>query len=427
MKSLNVGFRFNMLTVLIACALLWLGGIAQAQGKTTGSIAGVISEAEGKPLAEVTIRAKNQSTGTLRSAQSDAEGNYRVADLVPGWYEVAFVKQGHETKVITLNAGAETQLNLPLEASSYADLTHYHILLNHVPTIGTILGLGLLIVALLGKSDDLRRASLTVFVVIALISILTYATGNSAYERIQSRGDVSKTLVRTHEGAALVAMAAMEVTGAFAWLGLWSFRRTSKIANWNLALVLVLALAAFGLMARAANIGGEIRHPEIRVEQETTIPEGPLGRTVGAWVTASPWVWPSLEALHFIGLTLLIGICLLIDMRILGAMKGVAFATLHRLLPWGVLGFAINTLTGMLFFVSAPEQYIKNVSFHAKLVLLLLAGVNALYFTIIEEPWTLGPGDEAPALTKTMAASLLLLWVAVMYFGSMLPFIGNAF
>ena len=59
--------------------------------------------------------------------------------------------------------------------------------------------------------------------------------------------------------------------------------------------------------------------------------------------------------------------------------------------------------------------------------LLLLAGLDVLYLTVFDAPWAVGAGDEAPPFEKAMAASALVMWVGVMYFGRMLPFIGNAF
>jgi hypothetical protein len=144
------------------------------------------------------------------------------------------------------------------------DLTHIHLLLNHFPTIGMIIGGGLFLLALIMNSDDLKHASLVVILGIALISIPTYMSGNGAHAAIKSLPGISKSLIGDHEGAALVAMACMQVLGAFAWLGLWQFRRLSRIPNWNLAAVLILTVVTFGLMARASNIGGEIRHAEIR-------------------------------------------------------------------------------------------------------------------------------------------------------------------
>jgi len=120
-------------------------------------------------------------------------------------------------------------------------------------------------------------------------------------------------------------------------------------------------------------------------------------------------------------------VVLLIDMRMLGAMKQTSFASLHRLLPWAILGFGINTLSGMLFFVAAPAQYAHNIAFIWKVGLIVLAGVNAFYFTLFDEAWVLRPGDEAPFTAKAAAVSALMLWVGVLYFGRMLPFIGNSF
>jgi uncharacterized membrane protein len=307
------------------------------------------------------------------------------------------------------------------------DLTHIHLLLNHFPTIGTIIGGGLFILSLIAKSDDLKRASLVVLLGIALISIPTYMSGNGAQDGIKALPGVSKSLIEAHEGAALEGMAFMLATGAFAWLGLWQFRRLGRVPNWNLAVILALTIVAFGLMARASNMGGEIRHAEIRASQEPVTTDPGLARTVGSFVTDTPWMWPTCETLHFVGLSLLLGVVLLVDLRVLGVVRGVSFQSLHRLLPWAALGFGVNIGTGMLFFVGIPGQYIHNSAFYWKIGLAMLAGLNAVYFTILDEPWSLGPKEDAPLTAKIAAGSAMLLWLGVLYFGSMLPFIGNSF
>jgi hypothetical protein len=307
------------------------------------------------------------------------------------------------------------------------DLAHIHLLLNHFPTIGYIIGGGLFLLSLITESDDLKRASLVVLVGISLISIPTYLSGNGAQDAIKSQPGILKSQIEAHEGAALVALGFMEFTGAFAWLALWQFRRLARVPGWNLAVILVLMLLTLGLMARASNLGGEIRHAEIRASQGTVASEGALARTVGMFVTDTPWMWPTCETLHFIGLTLLLGVVLLVDLRVLGVLKGVSFASLHRLLPWAAIGFGVNVVTGILFFVGIPGQYIHNASFYWKMALVMLAGANALYFTLFEEPWALGPKEDAPLTAKIAAVSAMVLWVGVLYCGSMLPFLGNAF
>ena len=59
--------------------------------------------------------------------------------------------------------------------------------------------------------------------------------------------------------------------------------------------------------------------------------------------------------------------------------------------------------------------------------MLLLAGANVLYLTLFDEVWALGPGDHVPQSAKLVAASQVFLWIGVIYFGRMLPYIGGAF
>jgi hypothetical protein len=310
--------------------------------------------------------------------------------------------------------------------------THVHLLLNHFPTIGFIIGLGLFIIALIANSDHLKVGGLVVFVGIALLTIPTYATGNAAEEMICKAPSakapctdpaVSKMLIEMHEGAAYLSLALMEITGGFAWLALWQARRFTRIPKWNIWLVLALAIVTLGAVTRAANLGGEIRHPEIRVTQES--PDLQLGRMVGNFVRDTPWTWVSAETLHFVGLTILIGVVLLIDLKMFGIVPAIPYAALDRVLPWAILGFGMNIFTGMLFFAAAPGQYTKNPAFYWKLAFILGAGLNTLIFTF-DQGWA-REGRPAPTHSRVLAASAFVLWVGVMYWGSMLPFIGNAF
>jgi uncharacterized membrane protein len=315
------------------------------------------------------------------------------------------------------------------------DPTHLHLLLNHIPTVGFGIGIALFLVGLVARSNDLRQAGLVVFVGVALLAIPTYATGNAAQMTLQDRGEITDdttegivtlSLIETHEGAAFLALGFMELTGALAWLALWQFRRTVRLSTGMAGTLVVLSLVTMALMAQAANIGGLINHPEIRGAEEATTFAGHLGRVVGDYVRDTPWTWIAAETLHFIGLTLLLGITLLIDLRVLGFMKQLPFSAVDRLLPWAMLGFALNVFTGMLFFAAAFGQYTDNPAFYWKMIFVLLAGANTLYFTF-DRGWNVGPGRDAPALSKFAAVSAMFLWVGVMYWGSMLPFIGNAF
>ena len=58
---------------------------------------------------------------------------------------------------------------------------------------------------------------------------------------------------------------------------------------------------------------------------------------------------------------------------------------------------------------------------------MVLGAINVLYFMLIDDAWTVGSGDDAPFTAKLAAASAIFLWVGVLFFGHMLPFLGNAF
>ena len=306
------------------------------------------------------------------------------------------------------------------------DPTHLHLLLNHVPTIGFGIAVALYALSLWIDSRDLKLAGLVLFVLVAITTIPAYVTGNAAQLNLQNENvDVSASLIETHEGAAFLSMAVMEVTGALAWLALWTLRRTSRLSAAMGRAILALSVVTFGLMALTAKLGGEINHPEIRSAQEPTF-IGPFARVVGSYVRDTPWTWIAAETLHFVGLSLLLGVILLINLRVLGVARRLPFAALDRLLPWAMLGFAINTLTGMLFIAASYGQYVSSPPIYWKLLFVVLAALNTLYFTF-DRTWLLGPDREAPVLSKAAAVTAVVLWVGVLYWGSMLPFIGTAF
>jgi uncharacterized membrane protein len=93
----------------------------------------------------------------------------------------------------------------------------------------------------------------------------------------------------------------------------------------------------------------------------------------------------------------------------------------------GIVGFVINLVTGMLFFIAIPEQYTRNVAFQWKMILLVPAAVSLLYLTASEDVWAVGSGDDAPLVAKLIAAGSIVVWIGVLYFGRMLPYIGNSF
>jgi hypothetical protein len=310
------------------------------------------------------------------------------------------------------------------------NVAHLHLLLNHVPTVGSVIGIGLLLLALVRKNDHLKHASLEVFFLVALLTLPAYLTGVGAQMSIEADEVVTPQIIDLHHDAAMVAFILMQITGALAWVALWQFRRRGYPAGWSVPAVLVMAVLTLAVTGRAATLGGEIRHQEIRIEDATPAVPGVGWLTkdgIQRLVTENPWVWPAAETLHFIGLCMVVGILGLVNLRMMGIMKGIPFAALHRLLPWGLLAFGVNMATGMIFFVATPEQYTANGPFYWKMIFLMIAGADFLYLTVKANAFALAAGEDPPVLDKALAATTVVLWLGVVYWGRMLPFIGNAF
>ena len=301
------------------------------------------------------------------------------------------------------------------------NLAHLHLLLNHFPTIGLGIALGLLLASLLKKSADLQQASFVAFFLLGLLAIPAYLTGSAAQFVLQNQPDVSQQVMAAHQDAALLALIFMEITGLVAWIALWRFRR------WHQTAVLALSLVTFGLMASAANIGGHIRHPEILTAGTAApVPGWPRTAAAGAaLILDHPWVWPICEVFHFVGLCLLFGVVLLVNLRLLGFVKGAAFAEVNRFLPWAMAGLGINIVTGMLFFLAAPGQYTQNPTFAWKIGLILIAGVTLLYPTMSDQADQLIPDDRAPLIGRIIAAGSICLWIGVIFLGRFLPYLGS--
>lgn len=133
------------------------------------------------------------------------------------------------------------------------------------------------------------------------------------------------------------------------------------------------------------------------------------------------WAWPLFESVHFIGLSLLLGSVGVLDARLLGWSKSIRVADLHGITRWGVVGFALNAVTGVAFFVSAPDQYLYNPAFQLKVSCMLIAFANVLIFYGIAWPRTRST-SEIPILARMSAATSLSAWIGVIVFGRLITF-----
>jgi len=153
------------------------------------------------------------------------------------------------------------------------------------------------------------------------------------------------------------------------------------------------------------------------------------GTSISEAIRVTPWLWPVCEILHFFGLSLLIGIAGFFDLRLMGFMKRVPISAAWTLMPWAKFGFALAALTGVTFFIGAPDQYVDNPAFYAKVFFLIVANANAAYFEAIyrRRVESRALDGDGPMAVKVIGVVSIVSWFFVIYWGRMLPFIGNAF
>jgi hypothetical protein len=147
---------------------------------------------------------------------------------------------------------------------------------------------------------------------------------------------------------------------------------------------------------------------------------------LGAGIRESLWLFPAIETLHLLGIVALVGTTVALDLRLLGwAMRTQRVSELsRRLLPWAWVGFAAQVITGLLLFSSEAVKCYANLAFRVKMVLILLAGLNALifHFTVYRRVgiWD----DDAPPMGAKLAGFVsILLWFGVVAAGRFIGFV----
>lgn len=156
-----------------------------------------------------------------------------------------------------------------------------HLALNHLPIFGTLFGFLYLLIALLKKNRELKRAGLWLFLAAALGAIPTYLTGEPAEEVVENLAGVEPERIEEHEELALVALTAIEILGAASLAGLYLSRKTGEPPERIVQACLILSLAALVIVGWTAHLGGQIHHPETRPGFQAAFQE-PTGRQSSA-------------------------------------------------------------------------------------------------------------------------------------------------
>lgn len=147
------------------------------------------------------------------------------------------------------------------------------------------------------------------------------------------------------------------------------------------------------------------------------------GSALGTAVAETLWAYPLLETLHALGMAMLLGALGLINLRVLGYKPELPLLGTRDLLPIAWLGFTINAISGIALFTSDAIYFFSSYTFRIKLVLIVLAGINAVLLSrsIFHEPAT--RSDVVPTTAAKWIAGLsLAFWVGAAIAGRLIAY-----
>jgi hypothetical protein len=151
----------------------------------------------------------------------------------------------------------------------------------------------------------------------------------------------------------------------------------------------------------------------------------PVSAAVRGELPGTDWLFPIIETLHVMALTLVVGSIAMIDLRLLGlASRSSPVSRLsNEVLPWTWTAWCVAAVFGTLMFMSKAHTYAENLQFQLKFTCMALAALNMLVFHFGAfrqvEHWDL---DEPPRSAKVAGALSLLLWIGVVFFGRWVGF-----
>lgn len=150
---------------------------------------------------------------------------------------------------------------------------HVHLILNHIPIFGSLLGVVILMTALIWKSGDLKRFSLYYFVGLGVVGLVVYLTGEPAEEAVEHMAGFAEAAIESHEEAAVFGLVALAALAVFSLLGALPWPKARAIAErgWYFKAILALAILSTGITAWIGNLGGKIRHTEVEAVSQSEI------------------------------------------------------------------------------------------------------------------------------------------------------------
>jgi hypothetical protein len=149
--------------------------------------------------------------------------------------------------------------------------------------------------------------------------------------------------------------------------------------------------------------------------------------SIGAAIAESRYAFPVIEGVHLIGLSISVGLIFLTDLRLMGVLftHVPVRDVIHHLRLYVLVGFALVFLSGGLLFWSEASTLIASPAFPFKMLFMVLAGINALYFELVlaKQDAVQENRPLLPRNVKLAGAASLFLWTLVIVCGRLIPYL----
>ncbi len=147
---------------------------------------------------------------------------------------------------------------------------HYHLIVNHFPIIGTILGFGILVFGIILKNNSVKNTAYSLFIISAIFAVLSMYTGEDAERAVEDMPNIGHHIIHEHEEIAEKLALVLYILGTISILGIYLNIKNHAKANLISFLIATLSLVGVVIAINVGTSGGEIRHTEIRVESNNS-------------------------------------------------------------------------------------------------------------------------------------------------------------
>jgi len=148
---------------------------------------------------------------------------------------------------------------------------HVHLVVNHLPIVGLLIGILVLIAGWISKKSQVKTTALGIFIFCAITALIAHKTGENAEEMVEQISGISHELIHEHEEATEPFFALMIALGFVSIVTLYLNNKKSKYSQFGFLITFIVALAGGYTSIEAGTTGGEIRHTEIRSDSNSTI------------------------------------------------------------------------------------------------------------------------------------------------------------